>query len=231
MPLTDLVFPKRCAGCNKTGTYFCQKCVQNSKPHFPQVCPICERGSIDGLKHSWCQQSYSPDGLMVIWSYEGVPRKLIHKLKYRFVSNLATEIGSRVADFLKNYQRSNKKCPIWKEEKFLVVPIPLHWMRKNWRGFNHCEEVARVIVKEIGWELINLLVRKKMTKTQVGLKGEQRQKNVEGAFTLNPDVAISRFSNILLFDDVWTTGATILEATKALKKAGLKKVWCLTLAK
>ncbi|MBI2267944.1 MAG: ComF family protein [Candidatus Blackburnbacteria bacterium] len=192
---------------------------------------MCERGSIDGLKHKWCYKSYTPEGLIVMWKYEGAPRKLIAQIKYEYVSDLASELGEELAGFLKGYERSSLGCPLWAKDKFLVVPIPLHWKRKNWRGFNHTEEVARVLGSNMGWQVENLLERARPTKTQVGLKGKERRKNIQGVFGLSPGALAFRDFEILLFDDVWTTGSTVLEATRVLKEAGFRRVWCLTLAR
>lgn len=88
----------------------------------------------------------------------------------------------------------------------------------------------------MGWKVAPLLLRKKKTKPQVGLKGKERIKNVQGIFIINKHArgtlaTRGTHSTPVLFDDVWTTGATMKEATEVLKKAGVKKVWCLTLAR
>ena len=111
------------------------------------------------------------------------------------------------------------------------MPIPLHWTRNNWRGFNHVEEVGKILAQLMGWEMTNLLERSKMAKQQVGLKGKERKENVQGVFNLVPNPPASSLDTIILFDDVWTTGSTMLEATRVLKQAGFKRVWCLTLAR
>lgn len=231
MSILDLLYPKRCVGCKKRGTYLCFSCLSSAKLHFPQVCPICEKPSIEGLTHPRCKKTASPDGLFAIWAYEGSVSRLITKLKYKYVSDIAQTLGGQASKII-------KKSPILAKEKFTIVPIPLYWTRKNWRGFNQAEEIGKIIGKEMDWKLTNLLVRKKSTKFQVGLTEKERQKNIKNAFIIRPDIPTSRYSlprrqagDILLFDDVWTTGSTMLEATKVLKKAGFKKVWCLTLAR
>lgn len=230
MGILDFLFPKGCIGCGRGGTYFCQKCSGESVLAFPQVCPVCERPSPDGLRHRYCHESFSPNGLLSVWAYQGTPRKLIIKLKYRFVSDIATNLANKVAFYLKNYQPLSQKS-LWTTQKFTLVSIPLHWKRKNWRGFNHTDEVGRLVAKQMGWGFADILVRTKNTKHQVGLKEKDRRENVEGVFSVKPNILKSQYSNILLFDDVWTTGSTLKEATKTLKRAGVRKVWCLTLAR
>lgn len=223
MSFLDLLFPKRCVGCRKQGSYFCIRCQGLAKLQFPQVCPVCERNSIGGITHKWCRKKgYVPEGLFSVWVYEGVLRKLIWKLKYKFVSDMALEIAKAAMV---------QKWPEWLEQEFVVVPVPLHWVRQNWRGFNHAEEIARQIAGRSGSRMENLLTRSKYTASQVGKSEDERKKNIAGVFKLNDNVAMEQSSNILLFDDVWTSGATLLEATRVLKRAGFKKVWCLTLAR
>ncbi|MDO8599959.1 MAG: ComF family protein [bacterium] len=224
MSILDFLYPKRCAGCPSAGNYFCQKCQLGAKLQFPQVCPVCERSSIDGITHSLCKRrGNAPEGLFSIWVYEGVVRRLIGKLKYKFVSDAASDL---VDAFLKI------QLPEYLKQDFVVVPIPLHWSRQNWRGFNHTEELVKGIASKNGWRVVNLLKRTRPTKAQVGLREADREKNVFGIFAINPHYPlITGNQSLLLFDDVWTTGATMLEASRTLKKAGFKKVWCLTLAR
>ncbi|MEK7521354.1 MAG: ComF family protein [Patescibacteria group bacterium] len=232
MGILNFLFPKTCIGCKKKGSYFCPDCAQSAKLHFPQVCPVCEQPSPDGVRHTYCDKHQTPNGLHSIWAYEGTPRKLIIKFKYRFISDIADELAETVAAHLKNYRPLSNKGPVWTEEKFTVVPIPLHWKRENWRGFNQSEELGKRIANKMGWDFQNLLVRAKRTKHQVGLRGKARRENVEGVFSLNPNIPTSQYSNVLLFDDVWTTGATMKEAAKIIKQAGVaRQVWCLTLAR
>lgn len=232
MEIFDFFYPKHCVGCKKTGGYFCTSCQALAKLHFPQVCPVCERNSVGGVTHKGCKKAWVPDGLTALWVYEGIPRKLILKLKYKFVSDIAECCATIAADLLKDLHQSTPDAPKWGSDKFTIVPIPLHWTRENWRGFNHAEELSKLLAKEMGWQFANLLVRKKLTSPQVGLKEKQRKSNLNGAFVLNPHY--SKFTipySVLLFDDVWTTGATMKEACRVLKKAGFKSVWCLTLAR
>ncbi len=218
-------------GCGKNGTYFCGLCIASSKLFFPQICPVCERPSLDGVTHKRCKKTGVPDGLISIWVYQGAPRKLIQKLKYKFVRDIALSLASPTAGLLKSIQRNTPETPVWKDEKWVIVPIPLYWTRENWRGFNQSEEAADLLAALMGWKVTPILVRVKAGKHQVGLKARDRKGNVAGIFKLSNNLTIQPSSNIILFDDVWTTGATMLEAVKILKEAGFKKVWCLTLAR
>lgn len=235
MSILDIFYPKKCSGCQKKGVYFCKDCVGSSKSCFPQICPICGRASVDGVTHIRCKRRIYPEGLTSLWNYEGVSKKAILKLKYKFVSDLVEELSGIVVDKLKTVPQNAIGAPRWEDEKFTMVSIPLHWTKQNWRGFNHAEELAKAISVKMGWNYVNALSRTKMTRPQVGLREEERRRNMEGVFSLSPSLSPrfseKSYSKVLLFDDVWTTGSTMLEATKVLKVAGFRYVWCLTLAR
>lgn len=148
-------------------------------------------------------------------------------LKYKFAKEVAKELVYCTLEFLKN-----ESLVLPKED--VLVPIPLYWFRGNWRGFNQSDEIGKTLARGIGLGFIpDLLIRKKFTKPQTELKGKERRENVRGVFSLNPNykLQITKYNSLILFDDVWTTGATIKEATKVLKRAGANKVWALTLAR
>ncbi len=219
MSLVDLIFPKKCLGCGKANTYLCKECIEKArKEGF--FCPYCERFSIDGKTHFQCRREYGLDGLTSIWRYEGVIRKAILGLKYKFAMEIAKELAeASIPQLNRSYFKG-----------YILVPIPLHWHRANWRGFNQAEEIGKILAKEMGWKFIpDLLIRKKSTTPQTELKGKERRKNTMDAFILNRKYKTR--GKILLFDDVITTGSTMKEAAKVLKKEGAEKVWGLTIAR
>ncbi|MEJ2347991.1 MAG: ComF family protein [Patescibacteria group bacterium] len=155
-----------------------------------------------------------------IWKYKGNIRKAIIGMKYKFASEIAKELAGYAVKDLKK-----RKFP----KNLVLVPIPLHWRRKNWRGFNQSEEMGKIIAKEMGWDFDrNLLRRKASTKPQVKFKGIEREENIKNAFKLTKP--LSKEKTILLFDDVLTTGSTVREAIRVIKDGEGKEVWVLTLA-
>jgi len=222
MNILDFVYPKKCLGCGRAGEYICSKCLLDTR-YSAKVCPICFRLSLNGFSHKKCKKEHDLDGLFTIWNYERVLRKAILALKYKFASDIADEIASKLSKEL-------YKKPFLKKD-YLLIPIPLDRKRGNWRGFNQAETIGKILCSKMGWKYQNdLLVRTKFTRPQTELKGEERRKNISGAFRFLSDKNLSD-QNILLFDDVWTTGSTVKEAAKVLKKAGVKKVFGLTVAK
>lgn len=225
MAFIDFLFPKFCISCKKTGCYLCADCIEKSR-FANQICIECRRNSIDGLTHSKCKKMQSIDGIVSVWEYEGVIKKSILTLKYKFAYSLADILADNLYCYLKNNISALPK-------NALLIPIPLHPVRKNWRGFNQSEEIGKIVAKKMDWNYSDkLLIRNKNTIPQVKLKSEDRKKNLLGIFSVSPHITYNIYHiPIILFDDVSTTGTTIKEAGKMLKKAGFNKVWGLTLAK
>lgn len=220
MGLLDLVFPKTCLGCGKAGKYICQECISSTSFAQP-VCPYCKHSSIDGSTHSLCQREFGLDGLSTIWMYEGVLRKAILALKYKY----ATEIGKEISEYASS-SLTVKSLP----RVYNLTPIPIYWHKQNTRGFNQSIEVGGNIAENLRLNFIpDLLIKTVSTKPQAGLSGRERITNINKTFILNskhkaPD-------SVLIFDDVFTTGSTLFEAAKVLKRGGVKKVWGLTIAR
>jgi ComF family protein len=114
---------------------------------------------------------------------------------------------------------------------FLTVPVPLHIRRLRERGFNQSLLLAKVVATDLGTQLDYLsLVRIRHTRAQTGLRKEERRKNVKDAFSvIYPEIIKGK--KILLVDDVFTTGYTLNECARTLKKSGAMVVICLTLAR
>ena len=228
MSIFDVVFPKNCLECGEGGNYICGKCLKRVSLVKP-ICPECGRPSVDGMTHFKCKHPLGLDGLTCLWEYQGVVRKAILALKYKFAHEIADELSKAFVLQLNSHPTSYILLPT-----SVLVPIPLHWFRENFRGFNQSEEIGKRLVEKMGWKFISdLLVRKKVTTPQTELKRGERLGNVRGIFSLNTDHSqlITNYPQLVLFDDVYTTGATLKEACKVLKRAGAASVWGLTLAR
>jgi ComF family protein len=215
----DLIFPKTCLGCGVWGVYLCQNCTGKISFLERQFCPECLKPAISGTTHPICRKTYGLDGLISI-SYLGFPtNKLIHKLKYSFSTDLASLITTTF----------EPKELVSFPPGAVLVPIPLSWQRKNYRGFNQAAILGKIYAQKLnlafaeGW-----LARTENTAPQVGLKREARKANVRGVFEVTAPVA---GKTIALFDDVWTTGSTMKNAAQVLKRKGAAKVWALTVAR
>ena len=218
--IIDFIFPKVCAGCGKWGVYLCPECLDRLD-FVDQICPMCGEGSPMGWTHPRCKTEWGMDGLISIFEYqEPVARAVVDGVKYDFNKELVEVV---LEDF--SFQTG--------EDFDYLVPVPLHYYRENWRGFNQAELIAQVIGSRMtNIKLERLLKRVRNTKQQVTMKTkEERETNIKNAFVVD-----SRWrrklkdKKVLLVDDVFTSGADMRECTKMLKKAGVAVVWGLSLA-
>jgi ComF family protein len=177
-----------------------------------------------------CKKKYSLDGLLVAASYKDkLISSAIHLYKYRFVEDFSQILGDII---LKSIRNSELPLPD------IIIPIPLHKRRLRWRGFNQSELIASHIAKKIalGFPIKlegNLLERFRYTHPQMEIKNqESRKRNIEKAFKIPKDkLNLVKNKRILLVDDVTTTGATIFECAKTLKKSGAKEVFAVVVAR
>lgn len=231
--ILDTLFPVYCLSCETEGPKFiCDDCAGKFTllPH--QFCIVCQKMSIGGLTHPKCLRPYTADGLICIYDYmdEKVSNLLI-KGKYSFLPDVYKEIGAIIANAVKtNFPHLLRPQPL------ALCCVPLHWMRQNWRGFNQSQILAKALAEHLDLPFSDALIRKKFTRTQKNLKKPERIKNLENAFALSASSPLEgergvRGNNFILIDDVTTTGQTLSEAAKVLKRNGAQKVWCLTVAR
>jgi ComF family protein len=155
----------------------------------------------------------APDSMVAWFELQGPVREIIHKLKYEDRPGLArplVEIGLRYLD----------------PAPGVVVPVPLGRRRRRDRGYNQAEALAREIAAATGRRWLDGLRRVRETNAQVGRGGEARRQALEGAFAWRGPAPVE----ILLVDDVVTTGATLLECAQAARAAGVKRVHALAAA-
>jgi ComF family protein len=147
----------------------------------------------------------------------------IHEFKYGAKSSFAKPLGLLLSSFARTWLETDKNL--------LLMPVPLHPRRLRERGFNQSLLLAREVAKDLKVDLDFLsLQRIKYTKPQTELGSEERARNVRRAFQVSRRETVKKRS-IVLVDDVATTGSTLNECARALKKAGCREVFCLTLAR
>ncbi len=155
--------------------------------------------------------------------YDDVARQLVHSLKFGDRTDLAPWMAQSMVRAAEGRV----------DEASIVVPVPLHRRRLLMRRFNQSAELARHLAKLTGAEYRpDLLIRSRATPQQVGLSAKQRENNVRGAFRLHKGFSAHvKGRNLILVDDVYTTGATIRASAKVLKRAGAARIDCLTFAR
>lgn len=225
MGLVDVVYPINCLGCGKRGKYVCSSCLQ--KVGFAEnVCYVCKKPAIDGITHTKCKGKLGLDAVVAVWNYKGVIKRAIISLKYKYATSVTNELAEITAKIISD----KYKLP----SNTVLLPIPLHWYRKNWRGFNQTELLGKSLSEKLNWKYLpGILVRKRLTTPQVSLKGKERKQNVRGIFSFNDKYKglVNYVTTIILFDDVYTTGSTMKEAGKVLKRKGFERVWGVAIAK
>lgn len=225
MNLLDFIFPKRCLECGRFGKYFCDLCRRTIRTVESReaICPVCEKPAIDGRTHPGCRTRYAPDGLTSFFRYDGVIRKAVKMLKYRLVTDLASEFVSLI---LPKPLPSNALNSIF-------IPIPLHPSRFRERGFNQAEVLGKLVFEKYGIPMrTDILSRVKRTTPQVEMKDrKKRLANMEHVFEVQPFTLNNKPLTVFLFDDVFTTGATMRSAANALKRSGVTFIWAVTMAR
>jgi ComF family protein len=232
------LFPSDCRLCgtpleNISRLPVCPGCLLAMQPISGETCDICgER--LPGLQRlsdlqtcPACQEA-RPNFVKAAayGSYEGDLRELIHLLKYEQVVPAAGALGKMLAEAIGKLGIGSGSV--------LVIPVPLHSSKRRQRGFNQAELITRAALKQPPMAQAELatdvLERRRPTVSQIGLTRPQRSQNIRGAFRV---VHLNTVSgrNVLLIDDVLTTGTTASECARVLRKAGAKQVWVATVAR
>jgi ComF family protein len=217
----DLLFPRWCISCGREGDYICSSCRQLLSLITPPVCPRCGRPQSGGMLCLACANWQAEiDGIRSPFIFDGVMRQAIHELKYRNLRALAIPLAKLLHDYIIDN-------PVPGE---VLVPVPLH--RKRWRerGYNQSRLLARGLGKLTGLPVVDdCLVRQQHTPPQVrSASVDERRSNVAGVFTCRDERLQGK--QVLLIDDVSTSGATLDACAGALKSAGATSVWGLVMA-
>lgn len=209
--LVELVYPRHCPSCGMS--------IGNTGN--AGICPSCSGTIRYNLGRSCASRNFS-----AAWSaclYEGAVKELIHAFKYNGRMSAVPVLAGLMTDFIKRY-------PAVIEGVDMIASVPMRRTDKIRRGFNQAEILARNISKKFGIPYCAVLKKAAVTRHQNELSRAERLHNLAGVFSI-PNPASVRAANILLIDDVMTTGATLNECAKALCDSGAKRVTCFTLAK
>lgn len=231
--LKGIFYPKACPACKiklseTNEELICRECYSQIKMNLPPFCVVCGRHlEKKNLAKNVCpacaRKRLHFDRAWSCCVYEGVAKKLIHEFKYKGKINLAGPLSQIMINFIREYS-----LPI--DDLDLIIPIPLAKARAREREFNQAEALGKYITDEFDKELATAtLLRTRNTRSQTELKDSQRALNVSGSFSTNAKFSL-KGKNLLLVDDVLTTGATSSEAALTLKKAGAGAVFVLALA-
>jgi ComF family protein len=217
----DLLFPRWCIGCGREGDYICPDCRQHLPVITPPVCPVCGRPQSQGVLCSDCRDAPGRiDGIRAPFVFDGVIRQAVHELKYRNLRALAPLLAGWLYDYL-------VANPLPAD---VLLPVPLHRKRLRDRGYNQSALLAGELGRRSGLPVLSDgLLRRRYAAPQARSAGiEERQNNVAAAF-MCPGGRF-RGRQVLLIDDVSTSGATLNACAGVLKDAGAATVWGLVIA-
>lgn len=214
----DLLFPIVCLGCEKKeGNWVCHDCRTAIPCVGVLCCPICHRETPYGLPCATCRPRSSLDRLVAVTPYHHtwIIGRVIETWKYAFASSLSTVPTDMIDRFF-------RLTPDIVGAPDIVVPVPLHGRRFAERGFNQAEILGRAVAEKCTLPFRHLLVRRRYTSQQARLNREERIANVEGAFACTSDSLLGK--QVVLVDDVYTTGSTMQECARVLKGAGATSI-------
>lgn len=238
------MFPADCRICgdpllNVSRLPVCAACLDAIRPISGGLCSVCgERlisphafsGEGGEIRCGLCRRLEQPYVKAAAYgSYEGGLRDLIHLLKYQHVRPAANVLGRMLGEAIAHLE------PSFGAAKVAVVPVPLHAAKRRQRGFNQAEVTARIALKlnpaSDRYQFVgDALERVRDTQSQTGLTRHQRRENLRGAFRVNRPEKIAN-SEVLLVDDVFTTGTTVSECARILRRGGAARVWVATVAR
>ena len=218
----NLFFPQRCIGCDKEGALICSSCRTSLPRIMPPLCPRCGRPQPSGILCPGCVSWQAEiDGIRSPFRFDEAIRQAIYQLKYKNIRTLAAPL----AQLLNDYLIAN---PMPAE---VLVPVPLHRNRLRERGYNQSSLLARELGKISNLPVTDdCLLRQRHAPPQARTSSvDERYSNVANAFT-SRDQRL-RDKQVLLIDDVATSGATFNACAAVLKAAGATSVWGLVLAR
>jgi len=236
--LLNLIFPLDCKICEKPireskGYSICEDCFKTIELIEPPYCIKCGKPLIStdyfesnrGILCSNCKRKkYSFEFSRSVGIYQKVLKECIHLFKYYGEKKLAKPLGKLMINYLLKNNEFKKKID-------LIIPVPLHKNDLKKRGFNQSVLLGRVIGDYFSIPVEKrVLIKKKLTPFQVNLSKKEREKNIIKAFAVERPEEV-KYKNILILDDIFTTGSTVEECAKELIKAQAKNIFVLTLAR
>lgn len=217
--------PPNCVSCGSEGSALCELCFAVEIIPFGTKCWRCGKLSEMSRTCPGCRRLATPRYVWISTDYENTPKKLVSIYKFGHLRAAADQLCAIMADSFLSFNTDERI----QKTNYLVVPVPTATSRLRQRGFGHCELLADKIATTLGMETQNLLGRLGQGR-QVGTRRADRIEQAFGSYFIKrPDKIKGR--NILLIDDVITTGATLQAATAALRQAGAKHVDALVFAK
>lgn len=224
--IINLIFPNTCINCQKSinaEEHLCHNCIKKIRFNRAPICKSCGRTlKFDQFKREckFCAtNNYSFERNYSLFQYKDPIIELIYSYKYKRFKKIKSFLFEHLSEFLKFYDIINK------HNINIISSVPLHKSKLRERGYNQSELIARAIAEFVSLPYKETLLATKYTRSQTRIRYLDRQKKVKGAYKTKDNFC----GTILLVDDVFTTGSTLNECSKLLKKNGADKVITLTI--
>ncbi len=221
----NILFPETCPVCQGPAKEhaiapICAHCWQAVSPYEGPACARCGKPLVSDVSTTCGECLQDEPAFTSAWSfglYEGALKKAINLLKYHNVKRLSKPLSDII-------------IPVKTPAVDAVVPVPLYEKRLRQREYNQSALLAKYLAESLGVAvMLNCLVKVRDTVPQVGLRSRERRRNLKNAFIVKQRELVEG-KNIMLVDDVVTTGATVRECSRVLKKAGVENIYVVTLA-
>ncbi len=208
----DKLFPTYCIVCKKEWEgWLCKNCKKKLISH-PEICPICHKPSVFGQVCLHCQltnPSFPLKGIMILFSYNQIIKKLILALKYYHIKDTSKFLAQRMA----NYLLTNKNIDL---SNVAISYVPTHWKRKIFqKWYNQSFQLAKNLAEILNLPLLNLCKKRTNTKSQLSLSRKERLYNLKNVFS--PITSNIEQETIIIVDDLTTTWTTLKEVANCIK--------------
>jgi ComF family protein len=191
---------------------YCGRCGRTAHPlAITNVCPGCRT-----------ERHWNIRGLARAGSYPPLLRQMVLQLKYGGEERLAPALAARMAAAV--------RAANWPDAIDALVPVPMHWLRRAQRRCNHARLLARALGRELDLPVLRACKRVRHTRSQVGLTAPQRFGNIERCFDPAPRADLAD-KTVCIVDNLMATGATVCEVSKALRRAGAKRIYAAVAAR
>lgn len=214
--ILDIFFPKACTVCSKHGEYLCYRCKKLFKRNLPE-CYICRKLSAEYKTHDSCMKKNSLDSVVVLWEYGDITSKILKRYKYGLVYDLESTLESLVQNGLEGIIKKKSR------RKRVVISVPISLTRLRDRGFNQVDAFAKAVSSWSGGVFSNtLLARKDSDTTHQALLDKDERRLHSSNFIIQDTELLKSFEEIIIVDDVITTGKTLEDICKCIREVNMK---------
>jgi competence protein ComFC len=228
---STLCFPPHCFACRvdtERGRHLCGSCLSNAERLEPPFCERCSDAFHGAITESFTCANCAGREVhyaCAVSAYlsKGIVRECIHAFKYNGALHLSEQLTGWLEETLTDTRIASRGYDAF-------VPVPLHHIRYREREFNQAEELAKALSKRTGKPMWNALKRIRYTTTQTKLDRNERMENLRGAFQVRQNSPVNK-SHLVLVDDIFTTGSTVEECSRILRRAGAASVRVITVAR